>query len=133
MIVVGAITAMQQARLAVSPRSTATTQCRPINITCVVKDLTFLIWFFDGTQIGMPFAYSDTNTYPENVYSARNVDINVIEAVPEFARSDVFNATSVLASNTLALSLLDVNGIHCGTNEVSSDIFNLSLINIPGE
>ena len=121
------------ARLTTSQIDFSAIQCHPLTMTCTTQNLPSLSWYFDDLRIGSAFTYDPTVMLPENLYDANGLSIEVIGAVAKSAQSDEFNSTSVLTTNTLALSLLSVDGIQCGINSLRSQTIDLSGLNLEGK
>ena len=112
-----------------------TTQCNPFTITCMTQDLTSLRWIFNNQMQIASYTYISSHTLPmiiPNLYDDNGVTVEVTRAVPQNALSDVFSGTSVLSTTTLALTMLNVQSIQCGTNKIRSQPFNVSL-NVQGK
>ncbi len=100
-------------------------------MTCVVQQFEQFRWYFDGTGIAA-FVYEKQYQYPRNIYNSNGITINVTSATVESPMSVTFNATSVLSSTTLALSLLGADSIQCGNRQFRSQAINLTMLNING-
>ena len=79
------------------------------------------------------YVYSAANPLPMTLYQGNGIIIEMTEAFPNSSRSDIFNGTSELRATTLALSMLDADGIRCGTNAIRSQTIDLTMLNIEGK
>ncbi len=124
-----------------TPRATLTsnpsldvhiTRCQPVQMTCRTQKLTVLSWFYDGVPIET-FVYDDrTVTFPLRIHNEDGIVIEIMNAVSESDLSDMFNATSLLTTTTLALGMLNVDSITCGTRGTRSQTQDLTMLNIQG-
>ena len=100
---------------------------------CRTQELQSLNWLYDGgIVINFPFTNRSTH-FPLTIFNDRGVLIQIIDANSESPDTDEFNATSTLMTTTLALDMLNVNNIQCGTRAVRSSPVDLTMLNIEGK
>ena len=103
----------------------STVQCRPISLTCSTYDLQSLRWFLDGQQVSS--FINNLNSLPSVEYDQDGINIEVTGASAMSSMADAFNSTSVLTTTTLALSMLNIRMIQCGTMSIRSHMISVDL------
>ncbi len=88
-------------------------------------------WFNGSTELAI-YAFSPLDTFPKNILNDIGITINITNAIPESEQSENFNATSMLSSSTLALSMANIKSIQCGSRMLRSAPINLTVLNIQG-
>ena len=125
-------TGVPLATLTSTPSVIDNTQCHRVDMTCMTQELTFLRWY-NGSSVIALYTYNPMDLPPRFLFDNDGLTIEITDAVPEGGLSDVFNSTSVLTTTTLALSLLNVRSIQCGTGAFRSETIDLSMLNIQGQ
>ena len=105
------------------------TLCQRVMMTCIVHDIHSLNWYFDGTVVET-YTYNSGDTYPQTIRDKNGIQIDMTIAMPRSPRSDNFNGTSILMTTILALNMLNLNNIRCGTNAVRSEEVDLTVLNV---
>lgn len=107
------------------------TLCQRVQMVCMVYDIQSLNWYFDGTVINT-YTYNRGDTYPRTTYNQNGVHIEMTLATPRSSVSDNFNGTSTLNATIVALNLLGVDTIRCGTNAARSQEVDFMALNVVG-
>ena len=124
------IAGLSEARLVSSPIDYNSTICSPWMMTCTGIDLQSLSFFIDNVNLET-FTYFQSVTVPRTLYDTNDVRIDLTEVTVAQSITDIFNATAVLTSTTLAISRLDADMVRCGTNAFRSQNINLR-VNVHG-
>lgn len=101
-------------------------------MVCMVYNIQSLNWYFDGEVIDT-YTYNSGDTYPQTTYNENGVHIEMTVATPHSSISDNFNGTSTLNATIVALNLLGVDRIRCGTNAARSQEVDFMALNVVGK
>ena len=103
---------------------------QPVQMTCLSEALPFLSWYYDGTAIAT-FVFTGRVQFPHTVHNESEVLIEITSA-NNAAESDSFSAVSVLSTTIEALSMISVDRIQCGANQVRSQAIDLTVLEFQG-